>query len=349
QHPTARHTLLYFLTGNPGYIAYYVPFLTRLRALLNDLEAKHAHKVLFTIAGRNYIGFDDTDHPLPFNTTTRKPFNVEAEIQYSFKQLLAANAIPPSTTSSSSSSSNSAPAPGTGRGGEPFDDVILIGHSLGTYIALEIFHRHLHEPSIAPNLNLRSGILLFATIAHLAKSPKGIHLNLLRRTPLLGTYLPLVAKLGLSLLPTAAVRWIVRRVLGMPPHAADVTTNFLTSRDGVYQALYLGMDEMAVISEESWAEELWEIADEAVAHQHEVPKFFILFGGQDHWVSREHRDRFIEMREEHVKREGVPGHKRGRTRIEVDETGLPHDFCISHSETVAEKVAVWVNEIAEHI
>ncbi|KAJ4388699.1 hypothetical protein N0V93_006158 [Gnomoniopsis smithogilvyi] len=333
QHPSARHTLLYFFTGNPGYISYYVPFFTRLRSLLNDIEAKHSHKALFTIAGRNYIGFDDADHSPPFNTTTHKPFNVEAEIQYSFKHLLAANAIP-------------SPA---ARQGEPFDDVVLMGHSLGTYIALEIFHRHLHERSIAPGLNLKSGILLFATISHLAKSPKGVNFNLLRRTPVLGTYIPLIARAGLSLLPTAAIRWVVSRVIGMPPHATEVTTNFLTSRDGVYQALYLGFDEMAVISEESWAEELWEIADEAVAHKHEVPKFFILFGGQDHWVSNEHRDRFIETREEHVKREGVPGHKRGRTRIEVDETGLPHDFCISHSETVAEKVAVWVDEIAEHL
>lgn len=312
-HPATRHTLLYFLTGNPGYISYYVPFFTRLRALIDDIEAKHAYKNLFTIAGRNYAGFDDADHSPPFNTTTHLPFNVEAQIQYSFKHLLAANAIP-------------TPA---ARQGEPYDDVVLMGHSLGTYIALEIFHRHLHEPSIAPSLNLKSGILLFATIAHLAKSPKGVHLNLIRRTPVLSTYLHLLAKAGLWLLPTAAVRWVVSHVLGMPPHAAETTTSFLTSRDGVYQALFLGMDEMAVISEEAWAEELWEIADEAVAHAHEVPKFFILFGKQDHWVANENRDQFIETREEHAKREGVPGHKRGRTRIEVDEMGLPHDFCIS--------------------
>lgn len=313
QHPDTRHTLLYFLTGNPGYISYYVPFFTRLRTLLDDIEAKHAHKVLFTLAGRNYAGFDDADHAPPFNTTTHLPNNVEAQIQHAFKHLVAANAIP---------------APAT-RHGQPFDHVVLMGHSLGTYIALELFHRHLHEPAAAPGLHLHAGILLFATIAHLAQSPKGVHLDRIRRTPLLSTYLHLLARAGLWLLPTPAIHWIVRHVLGMPPHAAETTTAFLTSRDGVYQALFLGMDEMAVISEETWAEELWEIADEAVAHQHEVPKFFILFGKHDHWVANETRDRFIETRQEHATREGKPGHKRGRTRIEVDEMGLPHDFCIS--------------------
>lgn len=81
QHPNTRHTLLYFLCGNPGYISYYVPFFARLRALLNDIEAKHAHKVTFTIAGRTSPGFDDADHSPPFNTTTNPPYNVEAQIQ----------------------------------------------------------------------------------------------------------------------------------------------------------------------------------------------------------------------------------------------------------------------------
>lgn len=313
-----RHCLIYFLTGNPGLIDYYVPFLTRLRTLLDDIEVRRKHAVTFHVYGRNLAGFSDADHAPPFNTTTHLPYNVEAQIQYSFKHLLAANVVPAGAGTEAHA-----------RGGTPFDEVILIGHSLGTFIALELFHRHLHDPAAAPTLNLTSGILLFATIAHLAKSRKGVQLNAIRRTPVLSTHLHTLAKAGLWLLPRALLAWILARVLGMPPHAAETTLRFLTSRDGVHQALYLGMDEMAAISEESWAEELWEIADEAVAHAHEVPKFFILFGKEDHWVANEYRDRFIKERDEHAGREGVPGHKRGRTRIVVDEEGLPHDFCLS--------------------
>lgn len=115
-------------------------------------------------------------------------------------------------------------------------------------------------------------------------------------------------------------------MLGMPPHAAETTTAFLCSRDGVHQALYLGMDEMAVISEERWAKELWEVAGEVGEgggkgeEEGGLPKFFILFGKEDKWVANDIRDRFIAERK---------AHKTGRTRIVVDEEGLPHDFCIS--------------------
>lgn len=310
-HPSTRHCLIYFLTGNPGLIDYYGPFLTHLRGLLTAIEQKRQHAVTFHLHGRNLAGFADDDHDPPFNTTTHPPHNVEAQIQLSFKHLLAANAIP---------------AEDPRRAGRPFDEVVLVGHSLGTYIALELFHRHLHDPAAAPGLNLRSGVLLFATISHLARSPRGRALDLLRRAPVLSTYAPLLARALLWPLPRGFLRWFARAALRMAPHAADATAAFLGSRDGVLQALYLGMDEMAVIREESWAEELWEIADEAAAGRHEVPKFFILFGKEDHWVAEECRDRFIRDREEHAGREGA---KRGRTRIVVEEEGLPHDFCIS--------------------
>lgn len=363
-----RECLIYFLTGNPGLIDYYEPFLRQLRSHLDAIEAKRKHKVAFHIHGRNLAGFDDADHDRPFNTGDNPPHNVEHQLQTCAKHLAAA--------------AGSIPA-GRPRAGQPFDDVVLMGHSLGTYLALELFHRHMHDPSAMPGLNLRCGVLLFATVAHLAKSPKGMQLDLMRRTPLVGRYAPLVARGLLSLLPAALLRFVTSRVLGMDPHAAAVTTRFLTSRDGVFQALYLGMDEMAVISEEAWAEELWEIGDEAVAHNTDVPKFYIFFGKKDHWVANKYRDEFIVKREEHASRESAPKHKRARTRIEIDEGNLPHDFCTSEScshlfrcfyiacslrhsnevwvivltsttaikdsETVAEKVGVWFDEIAEHL
>lgn len=347
---STRHCLIYFLTGNPGIIDYYAPFLNHLRVRLDAIEAKRQHEITFHIYGRDLAGFSHADpaagdshdpgkdHDYAHDATTgnhHPPYNVEAQVQYSLKHLLAANTIP-------------APSP---RAGGPFDEVILIGHSLGTYLALELFHRHLHDLALAsasasassPNptaaLHLRAGVLLFATIAHLAKSPKGRQLDLLRRTPVLGPHAHALARLGLRLLPEPLLRWVLRRLLAMPPHAEDATARFLTapSPGGVHQALHLGMDEMAVIADEGWAEELWEVAEEAEdaaegdGAREPLPKFFILFGKKDHWVANEYRDRFIREREAHAAREGVPGHKRGRTRIVVEEEGVPHDFCISES------------------
>ncbi|ROV92408.1 hypothetical protein VPNG_09591 [Cytospora leucostoma] len=325
--PKSRQCLIYFITGNPGLIDYYGPFFTHLRALLNAIEVRRNHTVTFHIYGRNLAGFDDADHPEPFDAGAgNPPHDVESQIVHCLKHLAAANSIP---------------APGHPRRGQPFDEVILTAHSLGTYITLELFHRHLQQdPQVAPGLNLKSGILLFATISHMARSPKGLHLDVLARSAYLRRYAPLLARAVLSLIPTPVLGLVARHVLGMAPHAAEATARFLASRDGVYQALYLGMDEMGVIGEDSWAEELWEIGDEAAARAHEVPKFFILFGKGDHWVADEHRDEFIVRREEHAARGEAPRHKRGRTRIVVDEG--------DHSETVAEKVSIWIDEIAEH-
>ncbi|KAJ0114880.1 hypothetical protein J7T55_004622 [Diaporthe amygdali] len=330
-----RECLIYFLTGNPGLIDYYEPFLRYLRTHLDAIEVKRKHKVAFHVYGRNLAGFDDADHDRPFNSSDNPPHNVEQQLQSCMKHLVAANAIPA----------------GRPRAGQPFDDVVLVGHSLGTYLALELFHRHLHDPSLAPQLALRSGVMLFATVAHIAKSKNGVQMDLVRRTPVLGRYVPFVARGLLSLLPTALIRFITSRVLRMDPHAAATTTRVLTSRDGVHQMLYLAMDEMVVISQETWAEELWEIGEEAVAHSSDVPKFFFFFGKNDHWVANKYRDQFIDKREEHASREAAPKHKRARTRIEIDEGDLPHDFCVKtrDAETVADKVAVWFDEIAEHL
>lgn len=316
-HPQqgTRHILIYFLPGNPGLVDYYAPFLARLRTLLNVTESTHDHRVAFHIHTTNYAGFDDSDHPAPFNPSKGQPPNdVESEIAFSLQNLHAtASAIP-------------APSP---RAGTPFDQVILIGHSLGTYIALEIFHRHLQLPFPGAT-RLTAGVLLFATIAHLAESPKGIYLDGVRtRTPWLAANLHRLAAAGLWCLPDAALRWYLRTVLHMPPHAEDTTFRFLRSRDGVYQALFLGLDEMRVIRDDIWADDLWEVAEEADRHG-DASKFYILFGKEDHWVANQCRDRFIKQREVHASREPGVGRK-GRTTIVVDEEGVPHDFCISKS------------------
>ncbi|KAJ9134589.1 Lipid droplet-associated hydrolase [Pleurostoma richardsiae] len=320
-----RQCLVYLITGNPGLVDYYEPFLSTLRRLLDETEERSP--VSFHLFGRNLAGFEDDDHE-PF-TDNCPPHDLEFQVQHVFSHLMAMKI-------------ENGP-----RKGAYFDEVILIGHSVGSYISLEIFHRHFQKPDLAPHLNLRAGILLFATIAHLAKSPRGIYLERMRLSPFFDRYMHRFARAFLWLWPGWAMRWYLASVMGMPPHAVATTARFLTSRDAVWQALHLGKDEMRVIADDRWAEELWEVTDEAVAHRHEVPKFFILFGKEDYWVSNSHRDEFIKQREEHRRREG-PAHKKDRTRIVVDEGNLPHDFCINYSEVVAEKVKVFIDEIAKN-
>jgi pimeloyl-ACP methyl ester carboxylesterase len=301
-----RHCLIFFVSGNPGLIDYYKPFLFTLRQLLDETEKRE--DVSIHIYGRDLAGFGDHDHE-PF-TVDRSPHDLEFQIQNIYKNL-ASLAVPNGS-----------------RKGAPFDEVILVGHSVGAYISLEIFHRHLHNSSPAPHLRLKSGILLFPTVSHIAQSPSGRWLNRLRATPFLDRNAHRIAKGFVSVWPSWALNWFMRTALGFSAHGAAVTTRFLTSRDGIWQAIHLGKDEIRVIGEERWAEELWEIADETAGHCSDVPKFFFYFGKDDHWVANEYRDAFIEKRNEHATRKG-PKHKRGRTLIVIDEDKIPHAFCLS--------------------
>ncbi|KAI1138429.1 hypothetical protein F5Y05DRAFT_39367 [Hypoxylon sp. FL0543] len=312
-HSASREILIFFITGNPGLIDYYEPFLSTLRRIIDETPTLKSTR--FHIYGQDLAGFRDDDHE-PF-TAQRKPHDLEHQIQHTLAALSRLRV-------------ESGP-----REGDPYDEVLLIGHSVGAYIALELFHRLLRNPDSAPHLKLTSGILLFPTIHHISRSPNGRKMEFLRRTPVLGDNAYRIAQGFLHLVPRGALHWIIRSVLGHSAHAADVTTRWLKSRDGVWQALHMGMDEMKVIGEDRWDEELWEIARDAKARHEVVPKFFFFFGKHDEWVASHYRDEFIRTREKQV----------DRTRLIVDEGDIPHAFCLNHSETVAEKVGVWITQI----
>ena len=360
-----RHVLVYFISGNPGLIHYYEPFLSTLHSLLEETPSPHRTKpVSFHVYGRDLAGFDDADQE-PFGPEN-PPHDVESQIRYALEGI---DTLEVQTDGP--------------RKGSRFDRIIVIGHSVGAYITLEAFHRRLKataaasatprsaslasqtkisgdaaETSDAPDSEKKvepvaaaaiaeeaaetlpvptAGILLFPTVSHIAESPSGRRLSLLRSAPLLGRHAHRVAKAAADAAPDWALRWALRRVLGFSEHAAAATTRFLRSRDGIFQALHLGVDEMRVIGEEEWGEELWEVAEEtedmaaavgsARSTEDEASKFVFYFGRGDHWVSDEHRERFIERRNEHAAREG-PRHKRGRTRVLIDEENIPHAFCI---------------------
>ncbi|ORY71390.1 uncharacterized protein BCR38DRAFT_416668 [Pseudomassariella vexata] len=307
-----RTALIFLIPGNPGLIDYYEPFLSSLALLLESSDASKSTQ--FQVYGQDLAGFNDLDHK-PFSSS-RPPRDVEYQIKHLLGVLSSVRV-----------------QEGINKG-EPYDDVILMGHSVGSYMAVELFHRLLRAPESAPHLHLKTGFMLFPTIEHIAHSPSGTRLNLLKRTPIVGRNAHLIAKGFLFLWPYVALHWFVSTILGFPQHAATVTTNFLKSRDGVWQALYMGMDEMEVIGEDTWDEELWEIADEAHAHHKSPPKFYFFFGNNDHWVASHLRDAFIVKRDKQV----------DRTKVMVDEGDLPHAFCIKHSKIVAEKVRGWINE-----
>ncbi|KAL1898169.1 hypothetical protein Sste5346_003575 [Sporothrix stenoceras] len=351
--PTAdtKHCLIYFVPGNPGFIDYYEPFLSTMRARLDEVEDKKrkdsGDDLRFHILGRNLIGFEDGDDG--GGSYGPGPYDLDMQILAVWDSVANARI--------------DLGKAGGPRHGTPFDEVVLMGHSVGSYIALDVFRRqqaaHPEGPSISKgqasaiepvgstsHLNLRLGVLLFATLTHLAQSPRGQKLErMLLTTPVVSPWADVLAQAVVWwLLPVWLLAAVVRFVLRFPPHAAAVTLRFLASRGGVRQALFLGRDELRNIGPDEWEDELWEVASAGYANEknskHQRPKFVILFGEDDHWVANDVRDDFIARRNAHAA---------SRAQILLDERGWPHDFCIRHGEEVAETVTVWLKDLAESL
>lgn len=208
-----------------------------------------------------------------------------------------------------------------------FDSVILVGHSVGAYIAVEVLSRR-HAAGAGYRVEVavvaadtegaRAGaVLLFPAVAHLAKSSNGRKLNMVRENGWLDRWAHHVARGFVGLWPEWVLRGVVRWGMGFPEHAAETTVRFLRSRDGIWQAIHLGKDELAVIGEDVWKEDMWELTGDD--DEGEGERFVFYFGVGDRWVADECRDAFIIRRK---------GHAEGNVKIVMDEAGIPHAFCI---------------------
>ncbi|KAL8397060.1 hypothetical protein RB594_003961 [Gaeumannomyces avenae] len=360
-----RRGLVFFIPGNPGLIGYYVPFLLHLRRLLDEAERRgnDGGRMALDVFGTSLAGFDDADHAPPFALPASPPRDVEHQVRFVADLVAERDAL------FSSSSVSAAGGEGGGGGGGGYDAIILMGHSLGTYLACEVLHRDLvarrkgdqqqqqqqqqHQQQSRPRL--RAGVLLMPTITHMARSPSGRRLDAVRRSKTLDRWAHVAAAVVLAPWPRWLLELLLRRAWGMAPHGAATTAAWLKSRDGVWQALHMGKDEMVVIAEDRWAaDRFWgggvEGAVVGTVKEGEEdgvrpPRFYMFYGKDDHWISNEVRDEFI------AARRGQKGAAEGEgATIVLDESGvIPHDFCINYSEPVAEKVIVWLDELAEQL
>ncbi|KND88987.1 hypothetical protein TOPH_06518, partial [Tolypocladium ophioglossoides CBS 100239] len=273
-----RRALVYFVCGNPGLVGFYADFLDGLRGMLNASEARTAYDVY----GRNLLGFSDAEHE-SLGEGRAGPWDLDAQIETIFDDVASRAELRGCGSDYGSSSGSSS--------GSGYDFVVLAGHSVGAYIAVDIFHRHARQPDRAPRLVLRHGLLLFPTIASIDASPSGRRLQLLRRLPTFDAHGHTYAWLALLPWPRAALCWIMGRAMGFSPRTADITAEWLKSRYGVLQALHLGKSELDGIREDAWGEELWEASTEA--GDAATPKFFLFYGKEDHWLASHVRDEFI--------------------------------------------------------
>lgn len=207
----STHTLIYFITGNPGLIRYYELFLSKLRDCLSSSYSSKPQNTSFIVHGQNLAGFADSD----VDQLRDMPYSLQEQIEY-VHGIIDAQRIK---------------VAGSER---RFDNVILIGHSVGAFILMEILNNLRATKS---DLKVQAGILLFPTVTHLAKSQNGVRLRPLLKIPQFEWGVQKFATASLWWQPRSVVLKLVELVTGMPIEAADVTRGFLQSRMGVWQAL----------------------------------------------------------------------------------------------------------------
>ncbi|KAI4198989.1 MAG: hypothetical protein LQ350_004905 [Teloschistes chrysophthalmus] len=323
--------LIFHIPGNPGLIDYYHPFLSTLHSLLSS--SSHAS---FHIAGHSLAGFATDERT---SLSSRELAGLPRQIEYVDELLYdQVDEVRDAT------------------GKTP--KVILMGHSVGAYILLEIIRRHRTRiESGKQDFDLIGGILLFPTITHIARSPSGIAASALLRIPHAPGIANAFVKFFTYLIPPSALYHLIR-ALSFPEHVARTTTAFIKSPSGLKRVLYLAKDELDMITDDKWGKEVWGAATEAGTNSKDtINSNLVFFWGQhDGWVARKTRNELIAAR-------GYVDAKAKSTcsllsttpslapsdpwkpNMVIDDQKIPHAFCLKHSETVAEKVHLWIEDI----
>ena len=205
--------LIFFLSGNPGLISYYEPFLAHLRDLLESSTTEGSQ---FHICGHSFKGFElSPDAPQP-----SQPLGLEDQIKH--QERILAHHVKNRQIS---------------KGKTP--KVILIGHSVGAYMLLEMIQRHwsMVEQNDVEDFDLIGGILLFPTIENIAQSPMGRIAKVGLRFPGFARIVGAFARGLAYTLPLRVLRGLVKSITRFPDYAVNTTTALLGSPMGVRQLL----------------------------------------------------------------------------------------------------------------
>ncbi|CAI6333252.1 unnamed protein product [Periconia digitata] len=336
--PHRKTYVIYFVTGNPGLIEYYRTFLTHLYgALLSDSSSQN-NAIRFHVYGRSFSGFevDGSDAAeVAKHATTPPPYSLDEQIAHSEAAVeeLVRHVREENVDD-----------------GEQDVRVILMGHSVGAYVLLEMTRR-LREKAkkLGPRESVRvvGGVCLFPTVTHIALSDSGRKSSWLLNIRPFARIASVLAKLLTLPLPVAALTLLIRGVMRFPADAAHTTASFVKSASGVRQALHMARDEMLQITTDDWDEEIWGTAEQGQYEGLPSPILRFLFAKSDHWVANETRDELMKARGAVSGREGDVVEE-WRPIMEIDEKeGWPHGFCIKHSIPVADRVFGYVRDIVE--
>lgn len=152
----ARTYIIYFVTGNPGLIEYYRTFLTHLYGLLTRDTASN-RDVEFQVFGRSLSGFEMKSHEI--NTMKWHkipPYGLQDQIRHAEEELTDL-------------------VEDVSDDGQRDVRVIVMGHSVGAYISLEIIRRLRAHGLVGEDYATRivGGVALFPTVMEIVRSESG--------------------------------------------------------------------------------------------------------------------------------------------------------------------------------
>lgn len=153
----AKTYIIYFVTGNPGLIEYYRTFLTHLYGVLSRDTASN-RDVEFQVFGRSLSGFEVNGADIKtMKWRKQPPYGLQDQIRHAEDEL---------TELVEDVKDN---------GGKDVR-VILVGHSVGAYISLEIIRRLRAHGLAGEDFETRitGAIGLFPTVVDIARSESGL-------------------------------------------------------------------------------------------------------------------------------------------------------------------------------
>ncbi len=356
--------IIFFIPGNPGLISYYHTFLS----LLSDPKTSRSTSGC-VIAGFSLGGFevsergwnDDDYAGRSLSHPASGPVGPLYSLQEQIKLTAARIRGLIKTLQEQWRRRNEQTSVNGGTGSRGLK-VILMGHSVGAYIALEVLRLHRQQQSAwrssstfcdlgveeAEDFEVRAAILLTPTIVDIALSSSGrVAAPVLEYVPGFPLLVSLGAKFVTRFLPETWLRWIVKKVMGRdtPDDAVLSTVSFLRSRNGVRQSLGMAADEMKEIGHDGWGEEIWGFADaskvdfEDRGRRLAMPaELVFFFAKSDHWVADQTREAIIRSR-------GGGGETGKPSMVIAEHNELVHGWCIRHNAFVAQKVDKWIEEI----
>ncbi|EFR04343.1 hypothetical protein MGYG_07352 [Nannizzia gypsea CBS 118893] len=352
-------TLIYFISGNPGLISYYHLFFSLLSS---DLSQSFSHDPgangSYIIRGRSLGGFEVPEAQSVHvkgeeDTNAKSPkarlYSLDEQISFMERDL----EVFVRTWQDAAMQQRKLDE-------RPRANVIVMGHSVGAYMAMEIMRRRREKAGlqrrvdgVVPQstgangggdelgLDIIGGILLFPTVVDIAKSPNGRVLTKLLYIPSLPLLVSLFARFLVLILPELVLYSIVSRFMRNPrKEAVETTVSMLKNAHIVRQALHMAADEMKDISADKWNDEIWGFSSPTHAPKDRLTKMVFYFGRNDHWVAEATRKDIIQSKSRAEQDGSGPV-------LKVCEDGVAHGFCIGHNEIMAKKVGQFIRDIVQ--